>query len=250
MIGYGAYGDAWTPAYMRYGNAWLERGGILAVAHVRGGGERGEAWHLGGYKQTKHNTWEDFIACAHYLIDHRYTRSAKLGIWSQSAGGILIGRTITTEPALVAAAIDGVPLSDTLRFETGSNGPGNTPEFGSVKTREGAEGLYAMGAYYHVTKGVNYPAVLVTSGINDPRVDAWQGAKMAAALQAASASGKPVLLRVNYDAGHFADTTAQVNSDWTDGYSFLLWNFGDPDFRPAAGGGSPRPGSVDTGAIE
>lgn len=233
MVGYGAYGDAWTPGYARFGNAWLERGGVLAVAHVRGGGERGEAWHLAGYKMTKHNTWEDFIACAHYLIDHQYTRSANLGVWSQSAGGILIGRTITTEPGLVAAAIDGVPLSDTLRFERGSNGPGNTPEFGSIKTKQGAEGLYAMGAYYHVKKGVKYPAVLVTAGINDPRVDAWQGAKMAAALQAATASGKAVLLRVNYDSGHFADTIAQAKSDWTDIYSFLFWNFGDPQFRPA-----------------
>lgn len=233
MIGYGAYGDAWTPGYARFANAWLQRGGVFAVAHVRGGGERGEAWHLAGYKMTKHNTWEDFIACAHYLIDHQYTRSAKLGIWSQSAGGILIGRTITTEPALVAAAVDGVPLSDTLRFEQGSNGPGNTPEFGSVKSKEGAEALYAMGAYYHVKKGVKYPAVLVTAGANDPRVDAWQGAKMAAALQAATASDKPVLLRVNYDAGHFADTVSQAVSDWTDIYSFLLWNFGDPQFQPA-----------------
>lgn len=233
MIGYGAYGDAWTPGYTRRVNAWLERGGIGAVAHVRGGGERGEAWHLAGYKLTKHNTWEDFIACAHYLIDQHYTSSAKLGIWSQSAGGILIGRTITAEPGLVAAAVDGVPLSDTLRFETGANGPGNTPEFGSVKTKEGFEGLYAMGAYYHVKRRVKYPAVLVTAGANDPRVDPWQGAKMAAALQAATASDKPILLRVNYDAGHFADTTSQTVSDWSDIYSFMLWNFGDPDFQPA-----------------
>jgi prolyl oligopeptidase len=240
MMGYGAYGDAWTPSFGRQGAVWLARGGIVAFAHVRGGGERGEAWHLAGYKLTKHNTWEDFIACGHYLIDHHYARSANLGIWSQSAGGILIGRTITAEPALVAAAVDGVPVSDTLRTETGANGPGNIPEFGSVKTREGFDGLYAMGAYYHIVPGTQYPAVLVTAGAHDPRVDPWQGAKMAAALQAASGSGKPVLLRVNYDAGHFADTTAQVNSDWTDIYSFLLWNFGDADFRPASAAASSK----------
>ncbi|WP_028079935.1 prolyl oligopeptidase family serine peptidase [Solimonas soli] len=234
MIGYGAYGDAWTPSYARRVNAWIERGGILAVAHVRGGGEKGEAWHMGGYKLSKHNTWEDFIACAHWLIDHRYTSSAKLGIWSQSAGGILIGRTITTEPGLVAAAVDGVPLSDSLRFETGANGPANIPEFGSVTTQQGFDALYLMGAYYHVQPGVKYPYVMVTAGANDPRVDAWQGAKMAAALQAATGSGKPVLLRVNFDGGHFADTSAQENSDWTDIFTFFLWAFGDPQFRPTA----------------
>jgi prolyl oligopeptidase len=131
-------------------------------------------------------------------------------------------------------------VSDTLRTETGANGPGNIPEFGSVKTKEGFDGLYAMGAYYHIVPGTQYPAVLVTAGAHDPRVDPWQGAKMAAALQAASGSGKPVLLRVNYDAGHFADTTAQVNSDWTDIYSFLLWNFGDADFRPASAAASSK----------
>jgi prolyl oligopeptidase len=231
MIGYGAYGDAWTPAYSRGWNAWLARGGIIAVAHVRGGGEFGERWHQAGQKLTKHNTWEDFIACGHYLIDHKYTSTPKLGIWSQSAGGILIGRTITTEPGLVAAAIDGVPLSDTLRFEAGANGPANIPEFGSVKTREGFEGLHAMGAYYHLSPGQTYPYVLVTAGMNDPRVDPWQGAKMAAGLQAVG-SPNPVMLRVNFDAGHFADTVAQANSDWTDNFTFLLWAFGEPDFRP------------------
>jgi prolyl oligopeptidase len=205
---------------------------VLAVAHVRGGGERGEAWHLGGYQLTKHNTWEDFIACGHYLVDRHYTSRARLGIWSQSAGGVLIGRAITTEPSLFAAAVDGVPLSDTLRIEKGANGPANIPEFGSTTTKAGFDGLYAMGAYYHVVPGTAYPAVMVTAGAHDPRVDPWQGAKMAAALQAAG-SARPVLLRVNYDAGHFADTTAQATSDWTDIYSFFLWNFGDPAFQPA-----------------
>jgi prolyl oligopeptidase len=128
-------------------------------------------------------------------------------------------------------------MSDLLRYEAGSNGPGNVPEFGSVKTREGFEALYAMGAYHHVTMGQSYPFVLVTAGMNDPRVDPWQGAKMAAALQAAG-SPKPVLLRVNFDAGHFADTVAQANSDWSDNFTFLLWAFGEPDFQPKPAGTS------------
>ena len=234
MIGYGAYGDAWTPGYSRRFSAWLARGGILAVAHVRGGGEKGNAWYKGGYKTTKHNTWLDFIASAHWLIDHRYTQSAKLGIWSQSAGGILIGRSITTAPELFAAAVSGVPCSDMLRMETGANGPANIPEFGSVKTQDGFDALYLMSSYHHVQPGVKYPYVMVTAGANDPRVDAWQGAKMAAALQAATGSGKPVLLRVGYDSGHFAETTAQENADWSDIFTFFLWAFGEPGFKPAA----------------
>ncbi len=234
LIGYGAYGDAFTPAFSRRNIAWIERGGVLAVSHVRGGGELGEGWHLAGKMATKPNTWGDFIASAQYLIDHKYTSSAKLGIWSQSAGGILIGRTITTRPDLFAAAVDGVPCSDMVRIETGPNGPTNTDEFGTVKKEDGFKGLYAMSAYHHVVPGTKYPAVLVTAGANDPRVEPWQGAKMAAALEAANAGPKPILLRVNYDAGHgITDTLQQQVSDWTDIFTFFLWNMGDPAFQPA-----------------
>ena len=234
LIGYGAYGDAFTPAFGRRYVAWVERGGILAVSHVRGGGELGEGWHLGGKMATKPNTWGDFIASAQYLIDHKYTSAAKLGIWSQSAGGILIGRTITTRPDLFAAAVDGVPCSDMIRVETGPNGPTNIDEFGTVKNEDGFKGLYAMSAYHHVVPGTKYPAVLVTAGANDPRVEPWQGAKMAAALEAANAGAKPILLRVNYDAGHgITDTLQQQVSDWTDIFTFFLWNMGDPAFQPA-----------------
>jgi prolyl oligopeptidase len=235
LIGYGAYGDVWKPSFGRRYSEWIERGGILAVAHVRGGGEFGEAWHLAGQKLTKPNTWRDFIASAQYLIDHKYTSTPKLGIWSQSAGGILIGRSITERPDLFAAAVDGVPCSDMLRTETEANGPPSIPEFGTVKTEDGFKGLYEMSAYAHVKAGTKYPAVLVTAGANDPRVDPWEGAKMAARLQAANASDKPILLRVNYDAGHgLTDTVSQQVSDWTDIFTFFLWQFGEKDFQPSA----------------
>jgi prolyl oligopeptidase len=235
LIGYGAYGDVFKPGFSRRNSEWIERGGILAVAHVRGGGEYGVAWHLAGQKLTKPNTWRDFIASAQYLIDHKYTSTPKLGIWSQSAGGILIGRAVTERPDLFAAAVDGVPCSDTLREETGANGPPNIPEFGTVTTKEGFEGLYEMSSYAHVKAGTKYPGILVTAGANDPRVDPWQGAKMAARLEAANASDKPILLRVNYDAGHgITDTVSQQVSDWTDIFTFFLWNFGEKDFQPSA----------------
>jgi prolyl oligopeptidase len=235
LIGYGSYGDVWKPGFSRRYSEWIERGGILAVAHVRGGGEYGEAWRLAGQKLNKHNTWGDFIACAQFLIDQKYTSTPKLGIWSQSAGGILIGRAVTERPDLFAAAVDGVPCSDMLREETGANGPPNVPEYGTVKTKEGFEGLLAMSAYAHVKAGTKYPAILVTAGANDPRVDPWEGAKMAARLEAANTGDKPILLRVNYDAGHgITDTISQQVSDWTDIFTFFLWNFGDKEFQPTA----------------
>lgn len=233
LIGYGSYGVSYTPEYRRHFNAWFKRGGIVAFAHVRGGGEFGERWHVAGQKATKPNTWEDLLACGRYLVAKGYTSSAHLGVYSASAGGIAVGRSITAEPALFAAAVDAVPSSDMMRTETESNGPTNIPEFGSVATKEGADALYAMSAYHHIAPRTAYPAVLVTAGANDPRVDPWQGAKMAAALQAATSSGKPVLLRVNYDSGHGADSAAQIKADWTDYFTFFLWNFGDPAYVPA-----------------
>ncbi len=189
--------------------AWIERGGVYAVAHVRGGGEYGKQWYRGGYKLTKPNTWRDFIACAEYLVKQKYTSPGKLAGMGGSAGGILIGRANTERPDLFAAAIDSVGCSDTLRIELSENGPANIPEFGSVKTQEGFEDLYAMSSYQHVRDGTPYPAVLLTTGSNDPRVAPWQAAKMTARLQAATSSGKPVLLRVDYQAGHGIGNTKE-----------------------------------------
>ena len=120
-----------------------------------------------------------------------------------------------------------------LRMETTPNGPPNVPEFGSVKTEDGFKGLYLMSAYHHIKDSTPYPAVLVTTGINDPRVDSSEAAKMAARLQASTSSGKPVLLRIDYDAGHGMGSTKPQQEQLTaDTYSFFLWQFGDPDFHP------------------
>jgi prolyl oligopeptidase len=233
LIGYGAYGISQDPYFDPTLLAWFERGGVLAVAHVRGGGEYGEDWHLAGKKLTKPNTWRDFIACGEYLIAQKYTSSAQLGISGGSAGGITIGRSITERPDLFAAAIDGVPMSDVVRSEFTPNGPPNIPEFGSLKTQEGFEDLYAMSAYHHVRDGARYPAVMLTTGYNDPRVISWQPGKLTARLQAASTSGKPILLRVDYDAGHgFGSTKTQHDAQFADELSFLLWQFGVPGFQP------------------
>ena len=234
LEGYGAYGITIDPFYDPRYLAWYERGGIFAVAHVRGGGEYGEDWHLAGKQLTKPNTWKDFIACAEYLIDQKYTSTKRLAIEGGSAGGITIGRSITERPDLFAVAIDAVPMSDAIRVETTPNGPPNIPEFGSVKTNDGFKGLYEMSAYHHVKNGTPYPAVMVTTGFNDPRVISWEPGKMAARLQAATSSGKPVLLRVDYEAGHgFGSTKTQREEEMADMMSFALWQFGDPGFQPA-----------------
>ena len=235
LDGYGAYGITTDPYFDPVFLAWYERGGILAFAHVRGGGEYGEEWHLAGKKLTKPNTWKDAIACAQYLIDQKYTSPAKLAIRGGSAGGVLVGRSITERPDLFAAAFDQVPMSDVVREEFSPNGPPNIPEFGTVKEPDGFKALYEMSPYAHIKDGTAYPAVMVTTGWNDPRVASWEPGKMAARLQAATSSGKPVLLRVDYDAGHgIGSTKTQRDETFGDMFSFGLWQFGVEGFQPAA----------------
>jgi prolyl oligopeptidase len=234
MQGYGAYGFSSDPFFDPKEVAWFERGGVYAVCHVRGGGEYGEEWHLAGKMETKPNTWKDFIACGEYLVNQKYTSSARLAGLGGSAGGILIGRTISERPDLFGAAIDVVGCSDTLRMETTANGVPNIPEFGSTKTQDGYKALYEMSSYHHIKDHVAYPAVLFETGWNDPRVDPWHMAKMTARLQAASSSGKPALLRVEYEGGHggIGGTEKQAQERLADEYSFLLWQFGVPEFQP------------------
>ena len=233
LTGYGAYGTSQPPVYVSLFRPLYERGMVLATCHVRGGGELGEAWHLAGFQATKPNTWKDFIACADYLVAHNYTSSPKLAGTGASAGGILIGRAIEARPELFAVAIVQVPAADALRWETTANGATNVGEFGTVKTEAGFRALYAMSPYAHVKNGVKYPAVVVTTGINDPRSAAWIPAKFAARLQAASASGKPVLLSVDYAGGHGGGSSLDQAVDRiSDMFSFVFWQTGDPDFQP------------------
>lgn len=233
LRGYGAYGITQDPFFDAKLLSWMERGGVYAVGHLRGGGEYGEDWHKAGFKLTKPNTWRDMIACGKYLVEQKYTSTARLAAFGGSAGGITVGRTITAQPDAFGAAIIGVGELDTLRSEAFANGIPNIPEFGSVKTREGFEDLLAMSAYAHVRDGVSYPTVMLTTGLNDPRVASWMPAKMTARLQAATTSGKPILLRVDYEAGHgIGSTKKQQQELLADELSFLLWQFGVAGFQP------------------
>jgi prolyl oligopeptidase len=232
LEGYGAYGITFDPWFRSTVLPWLDRGGVYAVAHVRGGGEHGDEWHRAGKGPTKPNTWKDFIACAEYLIRSRYTSSGRLAGSGTSAGGILIGRAITERPELFRAAVPRVGVMNMVRAEQRPGGPANIPEFGSTATEEGFRALYEMDPLQHLRPGTPYPAVLLTTGVEDSRVEPWEPGKFAAALQEATTSGRPVLLRVDFDAGHGMGLTKRQRVEETaDIYSFLLSQFGD---RPAS----------------
>jgi len=233
---YGAYGESQEPTFWPSLLAWIERGGVYVVAHVRGGGELGHAWHLGGYKATKANTWRDAIAVGEWLLRTQWTVPARLAITGGSAGGVAAGNALIDRPDLFAAMVSQVGFHDTLRGETGLVGPANIAEFGSVTTPEGFRDLLAMSSYARLRDGVHYPAALFTTGFNDPRVDPWDPGKMAARLQAINTgpegSGKPVLLRVDFDAGHGGGTLDQLIDETTDVFAFLLWQTGAAGFAP------------------
>jgi len=233
VYGYGAYGITDNPFFSPRVYAWLERGGVYAIAHVRGGGAFGEEWHYAGRKVTKPNTWKDGIAVAEWLIANRYTSRERIGIYGGSAGGIFVGRAITERPDLFAAAVPGVGVMDVVRMEASANGVANIPEFGTIKNEEEFRALLAMSSYHHIKEAQKYPAVMLVHGVNDTRVDVWQSAKFASRLAAAQSQGKPVLMRLDYDLGHGGGGTRnQQQAQIADIWSFFLWQFGVPEFQP------------------
>jgi prolyl oligopeptidase len=201
LTGYGGYNVNITPGYSLNRKPLLEHGFVIAVANLRGGGEYGEAWHRAGMLAKKQNVFDDFAACAKYLIDHKYTTSAKLGIEGGSNGGLLMGAELTQHPDLFGAVVSHVGIYDMLRVELQPNGAFNVTEYGTVKEPEMFKALYAYSSYHHVTDGVSYPAVLFLTGANDPRVDPLNSRKMTARLQA-SGTKRPVLLRTSSNSGH------------------------------------------------
>ena len=227
LYGYGAYGSTETPGWSPRLLAWLERGGIFVIAHVRGGGVFGDGWHRAGQKTTKPNTWKDGIAAAEWLIAQGYTAPDRLSIQGGSAGGIFVGRAFTARPDLFAAAVVSVGNTDLVRSETRANGIANIHEYGTVKKEDEFRALLEMSPYANTREGVKYPAVMFEHGVNDIRVDVWMALKTASRLAAATGSGKPVLLRLDYSAGHGAGSTReQAQRRTADRWAFLLWQFG------------------------
>jgi prolyl oligopeptidase len=222
---YGSYGlSAYTPTFAGKTLALVDAGAIVGYANVRGGGEYGREWHKAGQLLNKPNTWRDLIAVCEELIAKKYTSPQHLAIGGRSAGGITVGRALTERPELFAAVIDGVGWTNPLRYVVEQNGYGEEPEWGAIADPNGYKTLKLIDSYQAVKDGTPYPAVLLTTGVTDPRVAPFHVAKMAARLQSASNSGKPILLRVDYDAGHgIGSTRAQQDREAADTYAFLLW---------------------------
>jgi prolyl oligopeptidase len=231
---YGSYGISDLADFsIRRANA-MRKGITYGLCHVRGGGELGEQWRLGGKDANKHNTWGDLIACSEYLIARGTTTTPKLFILGGSAGGITMGRSLTERPDLFAGVLDLVPSANTLRAEFTAGGPANIPEFGTITNAAGLANLYEMDTIQHIKKGTQYPAVMITTGLNDPRVAPWEPAKAAAALQA-SGTTKPVLLRIDEEAGHgIGSTKTQTDALAADVVAFVFWRAGLPEWQPTA----------------
>jgi prolyl oligopeptidase len=226
LYGYGGYAVSLTPRFQPRYRPWLEAGGVLAIANLRGGGEFGDDWHKQGNLVKKQNVFDDFYACAKYLTDNKYTSSSKLAIMGGSNGGLLMGAAMTQHPELFKAVVSHVGIYDMLRVETTPNGAFNVTEFGTVKDKAQFDALFAYSPYHHVVDGTSYPAVLFMTGANDPRVDPYHSRKMTARLQMAS-PGSLVLLRTSGDTGHGMGTPlkAQIEEE-VDQYSFLFAQLG------------------------
>ncbi|MBV9344924.1 MAG: prolyl oligopeptidase family serine peptidase, partial [Gammaproteobacteria bacterium] len=233
---YGSYGiAAYTPAFAGRSLALMDAGFIVGFAYVRGGGEYGRDWHKAGQLMNKPNTWRDLIDVCQDLISRHYTSPERLAIGGRSAGGITVGRALTERPELFAAVVDGVGWSNPLRYVAEQNGYGEEPEWGAIAEEKGYRALKGIDSYQAVRDGVKYPAVLLTTGVTDPRVAPFHVGKMTARLQAATKSTRPILLRVDFDAGHgVGSTRAQQDREAADTYAFLLWQTGVAAYQPPA----------------
>jgi len=230
LYGYGGFDISLTPAFSEMWLPWVSRGGVYAVANLRGGGEYGADWHRAGMLENKQNVFDDFYAAADWLIDNGYTRSERLGIRGGSNGGLLTGVAITQRPALAAAAIVAVPLLDMVRYQHFLMARYWVPEYGSAEDPEQFDFIQAYSPYQHVEAGTAYPAVLLTAGENDTRVHPLHARKMAAALQAASSSDpeqSPILLWVDRSAGHGQGKPLELRvRDAADQVAFMAWQLG------------------------
>ncbi|HEX8951443.1 MAG TPA: prolyl oligopeptidase family serine peptidase, partial [Polyangia bacterium] len=223
LTGYGGFGISVSPGFDPTALVWLEQGAVLAIANLRGGGEFGDGWHKAGMLTQKQHVFDDFIAVAEKLEHDKWTQPKKLAIEGGSNGGLLMGAVTTQRPELFAAVVSHVGLYDMLRLELSPNGVFNVTEYGSVKNAEQRKALFAYSPYHHVADGAAYPAMLFTTGANDPRVDPMHSRKMVARLQAASSSKSPILLRTNANAGHGLDSSLDDRiSEATDVYAFLF----------------------------
>jgi prolyl oligopeptidase len=224
---YGAYGSITSPHFIGPGLAWLERGGVLAYAKVRGGGEYGESWHQAARLGTKTVSSDDLASCAMWLAKNGYADADHLGIMGGSAGGFLMGLALTRNPELYRAVLAQVGIYDLLRFELTPTGLYNTPEFGTVKDPDQFAWMYKESPYQNVHPGTPYPAVLMTTGANDARVDPYNSRKMVAELQADSSSANPILLIQQPAPEHAVDPSYEQRVE----NSTIVYTFFDSQLR-------------------
>ncbi len=231
MIGYGGYGISYEPFFNTDWLTWIEYGGVLAIAHVRGGGEKGNKWYEGGKKKTKPNTWKDMISCTEYMIEKKYTSKNKTIVRGSSAGGIMAGRSITERPDLFAVAMIRVGSLNTLRSEDAPNGDNNVKEFGSYNIPEECLPLLEMDSYTKIKDETNYPATIITAGLNDPRIVAWSPGKFAVRLQEKNTSNKPILFYVQTDSGHgLGEGKWDSIREEANLFAFAFWQVGHNKF--------------------
>ncbi|MCP4809657.1 MAG: S9 family peptidase [Proteobacteria bacterium] len=225
LYGYGGFNISLTPYYSTTNRVWLEMGGVIAIANLRGGGEFGNAWHDAGKLENKQNVFDDFHAAAEYLTAEGYTSQPHLGIAGGSNGGLLVGAAITQRPELYGAALPNVGVLDMLRFNKFTIGWAWESDYGSPEDPEMFPTLYAYSPYHNVKEGTAYPPTMVTTGDHDDRVVPGHSFKFAAALQAAQTGPNPVLIRINTRAGHGAGKpTAMIIDEHTDRWAFLARN--------------------------
>ncbi len=228
LYGYGGFNIQLNPDFSSTRAVWMEMGGIYAVANLRGGGEYGKKWHEAGTKLQKQNVFDDFIAAAEYLIDNKYTSSAKLAIMGGSNGGLLVGATMTQRPDLMKVALPAVGVLDMLRYHTFTAGAGWAYDYGTAEdSKEMFEYLKAYSPVHNVRGGVEYPATLITTGDHDDRVVPAHSFKFAAELQSKQTGNNPTLIRIETNAGHGAGTPiTKTIEQYADIFGFTLWNMG------------------------
>ena len=227
LTGYGGFNISMTPAFSRSLLLWLEWGGVVAIPNIRGGGEYGERWHQEGMLGRKQNSFDDFIAAAEWLIAQGYTNPTRLAVAGGSNGGLLMGAVLTQRPDLFRAVVVQVPLLDMLRYHRFLIARLWIPEYGSAEDPAQFPWLRSYSPYHHVRDGVPYPAVLLATAESDTRVDPMHARKMAARLQAATSSPRPILLRLESRAGHGAGKPLnKVLEELTDTWAFVVGELG------------------------
>ena len=221
LYGYGGFGVSMAPSFSPSVLAWVEQGGVYAIACLRGGSEEGEAWHRGGMLANKQNVFDDFIAAAEWLIDTGWTTARQLAISGGSNGGLLVGAAMTQRPELFAGVHCSAPLLDMVRYEHFGLGETWNVEYGSASDPEQFEWLYSYSPYHHVTDGTPYPTTLFTVFDHDTRVDPLHARKMCAQLQHASTGTGPIVIRAEADVGHGARSVSRTLGLSADVLGFL-----------------------------